>query len=63
MGVFLKNKNAVINGEQDKHPKICMREGQKSPSIGSLGKPCDAKRRSVGRNFLAHPYTHGDRFV
>ena len=30
--------------------------------MASLGKPCDAKRRSSGQIFLSYPHTH-DRFL
>ena len=49
-----------------KNPFLCEGRIEKSvpqdPRLSSLGKPRDAKRRSLGRIFLSYPNTY-DRFL
>ena len=51
---------------KEKNPLLCEGRIEKSVPrdhrLSSLGKPCDAKRRSSGRIFLSYPHTH-DRFL
>ena len=61
-GSFLNIKCGILRWARKRIHYLC--EGRIEKSIpqdhhlASLGKPCDAKRRSSGRIFISHPYTH-----
>ena len=59
VSLFLINKTVVFNGEQEMNRA---RMGPRDHRLFSLGKPLDAKRLFLGRNFLSHSHTH-DRFL